>query len=296
MKAMIAVMVMAVAATVTAQEMNTLDTYRQSYERQQQSVLTQYCKALDSAMTDLKKQGDLDNVLILQTEQKRFDAEKTVPTPADAKDPFRPAAEAYYQAMVAWMKKYVTVLDALIKKEVAADRIEEAKAVKVEKDRASFVLADMQTKLPVKAEVTKPMTEKPEKPVPSPSAFKPKTYVDETRGFAGNPVESHNIYTFHVEQVGQQAKLKFWASGDIGTKTFGTVTVTPPGGDGHIAYKWQPKDFKVAANTVASYEKLRAITCNISKVVKEPGPYEVAFKWANGGIGLVILRVELEIK
>ena len=57
--------------------------------------------------------------------------------------------------------------------------------------------------------------------------FGPKTYTNETRGFAGNPVSTHNTYTFDVAKVGQRAKLRFWASGDIGTATFGMVMLTP---------------------------------------------------------------------
>jgi hypothetical protein len=102
-------------------------------------------------MADLKKKGDLDNVLILQDEEKRFDAEKTVPVPKYAKDPFRPASDAYYRAMATLLAQYADALDGLIKKEVAADRIEEAKVIKREKDKADFMLADTPIKLPVKA-------------------------------------------------------------------------------------------------------------------------------------------------
>lgn len=151
MKTMIAALIMAVAATATAQQTNTLDTLRQAYEKKERSALAEYGKALDTTMTALKKKGDLDNVLVLQAEQKRFEAEKTVPASTDAKDPFRPASEAYGQSMVTLLGQYVKTLDALIKKEVAADRIEEAKAIKTEKDKAEFMLADAQTKLPVKA-------------------------------------------------------------------------------------------------------------------------------------------------
>jgi hypothetical protein len=157
---------MAVAATATAQQTNTLDTCQQTYEKRQQSILAQYGKTLDTVMADLKKKGDLDNLLILQAEGKRFDAEKTVPAPNDAMDSFRPATEAYYQTMVALLEQYTKVLDGLIKKEVVADRIEEAKAVKTEKDKASLLLADMQSKLPVKDVVAKPKPENPDSTPP----------------------------------------------------------------------------------------------------------------------------------
>jgi hypothetical protein len=150
MRTLIASIIMAACTTVTAQQASTLDTFRQAYDKQQQLYLVQYGKTLDTILVSLKKKGDLDNVLILQSEQKRFEAEKTVPTPKDAKDLFRPASEAYYQAIITVQGQYVTALDGLIKKEVAADHIEEAKLVKAEKDKASALLTDLQTKLPAK--------------------------------------------------------------------------------------------------------------------------------------------------
>lgn len=158
MRILIAIMAMGATTAAIAQQTNTLDTYRQAYEKQEQSVLAQYGKALDTVMADLKKKGDLDSILILQAEKKRFDVEKTVLTPKNAKDAFRPATEEYYQTMVTLLGQYVKALDGLIKKEVAADRIEEAKVVKTEKEKASFLLADMQTKLPVKAVGENPKT------------------------------------------------------------------------------------------------------------------------------------------
>jgi hypothetical protein len=151
MKRIIAIMMMGVAAAVNAQQTNTLDTYKQARETREQTILAQYGKALDTTMAALKKKGDLDNVLILQAEKERFGAEKTVPVPTDAKDSFRPVSEAYYRAMVSMMGQYVAALEGLVKKEVAADRIEEAKVIRAEKDRAAFVLADLQTKVPADA-------------------------------------------------------------------------------------------------------------------------------------------------
>ena len=141
------------AGTAIAQQTNTLGTYLQAYKKQQQSILSQYGKALDIAMTDVKKKGDLEAVLILQAEQKRFDAEKNVLAPKDAKESFLSASEVYYRSMVTLLGQYVKTLDDLIKKEVAADRIEDAKVVKAEKNKASLLLTDMQSKLPLKAEV-----------------------------------------------------------------------------------------------------------------------------------------------
>jgi hypothetical protein len=158
MNTMIAVMVLAIAATATAQQTNRADSLHQSYERKEQSALAQYGRDLDTVMADMKKKGDLDGVIVLQAEVERFKEERAVPVPSGAKDSVRPAAEAYYRTMVTLLQQYVAALDALVKEEVTADRIEEAKVVRLEKDKMAFMLADMQTKLPVHEVVAAPKT------------------------------------------------------------------------------------------------------------------------------------------
>lgn len=148
MKKIIAIIAMAIAASAFAQQTNTVEVYRQAYEKQQKTYSAQYGTALDNTIEDLRMKGDLDNILILQAEKKRFATENTVPAPKDAKDAFRQSSEAYYQSMVVLLEKYVRVLDGLIKTEVTANRIEKAKSVKTEKDKAAFKLTDMQTHLP----------------------------------------------------------------------------------------------------------------------------------------------------
>jgi len=126
--------------------------------------------------------------------------------------------------------------------------------------------------------------------------FKPKTYVDETRGFAGNPVEKNNVYSFDVEQAGNRATLRFWASGDVYTNTFGKISLTPPAGEAVVVYNWKKTDFQIPADSVGSYDKLRPINVDVSRYVREPGTYKVTFKWVDGTAGLKILRVELDIR
>ena len=66
-------------ATAMAQQTNTLDTLRQAFEKQQQVNLAQYSKAIDRSMAESKKTGNLNDVLILQAEQKRFELDITKP-------------------------------------------------------------------------------------------------------------------------------------------------------------------------------------------------------------------------
>jgi formylglycine-generating enzyme required for sulfatase activity len=69
----------------------------------------------------------------------------------------------------ALLKAYVAQLEALIKQLVMQDKIEPAKAVREELDRAAFMLADAESKLPpppVVAKVVKPVIEPPAPPAP----------------------------------------------------------------------------------------------------------------------------------
>jgi len=158
--------VTAITTLAFAQQTNMMATYRQVYEQHQKTYSVQYGKALDKVAQDLRMKGDFNNFQILEAEKKRFDAENTVPTPQDAKDSFRPATEAYTQAMVTMLEKYIKALDEVIKKKVVAGRIEEAKEIKAEKDKAAFMLADMQTQLPEKVvgEKVSPKVTAPLKP------------------------------------------------------------------------------------------------------------------------------------
>lgn len=287
MKKLITILAAMVAGTLLAQETNALHGLKQAYVRQEQSILAEYGKTLETVLVNVKRQGDLDNFLAAQTEIKRLGTEKTVPFPADAQALFRPACAAYQQMMVRLLGQYVAALDDLIRKDVAADRIEEAKAVKSEKDNAAFRLAELQSKLP------EPVAA--ETPVPAVAARKPRTYVDETRGLAGSWT-NHNTYGFHVTNVSKVATFRFWGSGNAGIDTTGHVLLTGPRGQKQIICNWKPSDFKIAASSVHSYQELAPISCDISAHVRQPGEYQFTFTWEKGAFGLAILRVELELQ
>jgi hypothetical protein len=152
MKTMLVALAMMMAVSAMAQQPITLDTLRQSSETQQLALQAQYAKDLNTTLGEVKSKGDLDNYLVIQAEQKRFEAEKTVPYPAEAPESFRSASKTYYKKNIALLEHYVKALDQLIKKEVMASRIEEAKAAKAEKDKISSLLADMQSTLSAKKE------------------------------------------------------------------------------------------------------------------------------------------------
>jgi len=176
MKTTILVWVMAVVTTVHAQQTNILDKVQQAFEARQQATLAQYRKALGTIMEDAKKDGNLDKLLLLQAEQKRFDTEKTVPPPAEAQSEFLSASKAHYRAMASLLTQYVTALDDLVKKQVRAARIEEAKIFKTEKDRVAALLAEMQPLSPAnEADINPP---KPPQPVKSKKWDVAKDYSD----------------------------------------------------------------------------------------------------------------------
>jgi hypothetical protein len=132
---------------------------RMAFGRQTQEVLAQYGKALDMMMTALRKRGDLKTYLVVETEQKRFSAEGTVPQARDAVPAIADAVNAYQRAVagpeiemnrqtVVLLRKYGVALDNLVRQYMQADKIDEAKAVQAERDRVVSELAALESKLP----------------------------------------------------------------------------------------------------------------------------------------------------
>ena len=157
--------IMLVVSVSNAQDY-TLDSYKKAYEQKQQALAAQYGKDLDAGLLDLKKKGDFDNYLILEAEKKRFDAEKRVMDLAAAKEPYRSATIAYGQALVNLQEQYIKALDEQVKKNLIANRIEEAKAAKAAKDEVAASLAGLKEALPAQplkpvAVAAEPAPEKP---------------------------------------------------------------------------------------------------------------------------------------
>ncbi|MEI6219362.1 MAG: hypothetical protein WCP86_10720, partial [bacterium] len=138
---------------------------------------TAYGKTLDALVVALQKKGDLDGYLGVVKEKKRFDDEKrVVENETDITNGDVLLASRRCRASIAkteqyrntrsaaLLKAYVAQLEALIKQLVMQDKIEPAKAVREELDRAAFMLADAESKLPpppVVAKVVKPVIEPP---------------------------------------------------------------------------------------------------------------------------------------
>lgn len=157
MRLVISVMMLLVA-TAMGQQKSGLEMMQQAYQTKQQALLSQYSKGLDTTLVDLKNKGDLDNFLIVEAEKKRFEKEMVVPAPSNTKDSFRPVTLAHYRALAVLQEQYSKALDGLIKKEVIAGRIEEAKVLKAEQDKISTSLSEIQKIVPASAET---IVEKP---------------------------------------------------------------------------------------------------------------------------------------
>jgi hypothetical protein len=165
MKTYLAAIIIAVSAVVCAQQPPTLATYQQSYAKQEQAIVAKYGTTLTTRMAELKKKGDLDGYLLLQAEEKRFQEEKRVPVPKEANQTVRPLTEAHFQELATLLDKYIKALDGLMKSETAADRIESAKSVKAEKEKATTLLEDVKSKLPAKEEAKDPIPKKAANPI-----------------------------------------------------------------------------------------------------------------------------------
>jgi hypothetical protein len=161
------VLMMLLVTTAMGQQKSALEMMQQAYQTKQQELLSQYSKGLGATLDELKNKGDLDNFLIVETEKKRFEKEMIVPTPSEAKGSFRPVTLAHYRALASLQDQYIKALDGLIKKEVIAGRIDEAKVLRAEKDKVSTSLSELQAILPAPAETIiekpKPKEASPEK-------------------------------------------------------------------------------------------------------------------------------------
>ena len=116
--------------------------------QQQEAILwDSYDRELKNSLAERKKKGDLDGYLIIENEQKRFEREHTVPFPGAAPPLLKAPAARYHQGRALLLRQYMDALDQLIKAEVKADRVEQAKRIKAEKDKAALELAALAAKV-----------------------------------------------------------------------------------------------------------------------------------------------------
>jgi len=128
-----------------AQQTNTFESVQQVFQQQEQALLDNYGKALDALMESLKAKGDLDKYVIVETEKKRFSTNAVMPSGSNV---YSTAVLNYQKSRITLLKKYTVALGNLVASEMKANRIEEAKAVKTEKDKYDSELALLEAKMP----------------------------------------------------------------------------------------------------------------------------------------------------
>jgi len=130
------------------------------YEASAAKIVQSYGRALAALRKASSKSGDLEAVLALDKEIERFGTDQSLPTSAPRGFPDEGAvvlgrASAALQAAAVQKDKgveelsakYAARLKALQKQLVAADKLDEAVAVKAETERVDFVIADAQSRL-----------------------------------------------------------------------------------------------------------------------------------------------------
>ncbi|OGV83880.1 MAG: hypothetical protein A2340_12170 [Lentisphaerae bacterium RIFOXYB12_FULL_60_10] len=141
-----------------AQTTNRLDVLKQVYTKQADVGLVQYRKALEGIIKDVQKEGDLTSVLIVETELKRFDAERNVPLLQGVPAIIAPAYDSYHKALMSLRVKYLDALTLHVKKEVQAGRMEEAKAANAEKVMIEFMIEEQMAQQAPRNPPTTPAT------------------------------------------------------------------------------------------------------------------------------------------
>lgn len=120
-------------------------------ERQKLEAVSNYGAGLETLVKTLKLKGDLDNYLQAETEKKRFDKNRTVPSDSSV-DGISRLITAYkdrnwtidadcLKKATVQQRLYISQIDALIKGLMQADKMEEARDAKAERDRVSTIIA-----------------------------------------------------------------------------------------------------------------------------------------------------------
>lgn len=126
--------------------------YESAKEKIESDALASYSNSLTTAMAPLKQKGDLDTFLTIQKELERINADKTIDSTNSSSGLIHLNATKCVtdrnQKLQNLIKQYVAYLEGLIKQAMLTNKIEDAKEIKTELDKAKFLLADLESKLP----------------------------------------------------------------------------------------------------------------------------------------------------
>jgi hypothetical protein len=259
-----------------------------------------YLEALKALGEQKASKGDLDDFISVKQEAERFKASEELTREQVVQEPveLRHMQGAYMKTRAnikLAQARNVMELASKTEQQLAkaeqvftrASKIERAVAVREERRKLSRLEVVEQSRSLVPA--------KPQQAAIPGAGFQPQTMVSETAGFSGaNNV--NNIYEFKVDKSGRYSFLRYYASGDMTTSTYGFVVLTTPDGERHRLKKWNPDNFDRPVRSLTTWQRLKPTTLNISKYVKKPGNYQVSFEHTQGIAGLRILRVEFELR
>ena len=151
----------------------TLEDYKTVFEREiakiraedrasREAALSSYGKDLAVARRAVQKEGDLEGTMAAQREIERFAKEKTVPKDTSDRLPsaLTVSRKKYHDALLAaelrkskntvdLIKRYLVPLEGLKKRLVQQGKIDEAQQVATEIEKVTFVLADVESRMPV---------------------------------------------------------------------------------------------------------------------------------------------------
>jgi len=147
MRTAVLVLAAVLAASAAFAQTGPFGDLKAAYAKRCKGNVEAYGKALSSVLAALKAAGDLDGYLAAESERRRFEAAGTV-APTNSGPAVAKALAEYEAASLATLKAYVPALEELTRRLVREGRVEEAKAVRDERDRASFEMAELEVKAP----------------------------------------------------------------------------------------------------------------------------------------------------
>lgn len=124
-------------------------------------------------------------------------------------------------------------------------------------------------------------------------ASPPGNPADEHSGHAGGQ-HQNNVYVLPVDRaIVPPVMLRMYIHGSNGTDTSGDVFLKKPDGTETNIYHWTPVAVTGRPTGATNFRDVKPVEVDVSKLVNQPGKYEVRFQYGAGHFGLVILKVEL---
>lgn len=180
-------------------------------EKQKAQAVASYGKALDALEASLRQKGDLEGLVALRQEKRRFESEKTFDA-AGGDAPVVIATLEKYRAFIARleraravngvvaMKQAIAQCEAAIRQQVTQNKIDEALATRESLEAIRFAMADAESRI----QADEPPAPKP-KPEPEPkpviSSARPTPRRSDPEPATAGPVTKKVVWGKHQYQV-----------------------------------------------------------------------------------------------